>query len=156
MSEPDRIRISGADLPPKGLRVLREILASAGLTAATVTSGSRTPAQQAKVMYEMCRANGPDYLDRLYRRPGREVVSVYRRHADAPEPELLRLMTQAIDRLGPANVSKHCSAEHIAFDVAPSSIADADAFVRAAGAHPEVVQFIPPPADPGYHIVLRR
>ena len=142
-----------SDAPAK---VLREILKAAGLSRATVTSGVRTPAEQARVMYENCLSKGPEFNLRLYAPPGQKVVQVFIDNRSKPRDPVIGLMLAKINELGPETVSKHCSTTHFVFDVAPSSIpeakrADFEAAIRAHGA---VSKLIPPPGDPAFHIEI--
>jgi hypothetical protein len=51
-SLPEQAILQGIPLPDPAARILKDILKVAGLAAATVTSAHRTPADQARVMYE--------------------------------------------------------------------------------------------------------
>lgn len=50
--------ISGADIHPKAKAILTEILLDAGLSNANITSGVRTPADQARIMYDNIKRRG--------------------------------------------------------------------------------------------------
>src|SRR3954452_5712540 len=58
--------LDGSPLPPAAAKVLKEILRAAGLSRATVTSVTRTPADQARVMYDNCVAKGVAFNKQLY------------------------------------------------------------------------------------------
>jgi hypothetical protein len=148
--------LDGVDLPGPAAKVLKAILRTAGLPRARVTSGSRTPAEQARVMYENCVANGVEFNLRLYGAAGDKVVGVFAANQAKPRDTVIQLMLDKIVELGPANVSKHISVDFFVFDVAPSSIpaAKQPAFLAAINAHPAVSKVIPPPADPAYHIEI--
>jgi hypothetical protein len=137
---------------------LKDILASAGLTQATISSGRRSPTRQAQAMYDLIVNHGVGYAKDLYGRNGDQVIDVYCEHSDADESKqnIIREMTNKINALGPANVSKHCSRTHDTFDVLPSSIDDKYAFeqaLREAANNGTISSYICPPKDPTFHIV---
>jgi hypothetical protein len=65
-------------------------------------------------------------------------------------------MPEVFKEIGPAKVSKHISESHYVFDVAPSSITNKPAFLKAAKAHKAVTNVLEPPADRAYHIEIRK
>ncbi len=137
------------------LLTLRAVLDRAGLASATVTSGVRTPADQARVMYDNIRQYGVDSQKKLYGPNGDQVIDVYVAHAKEPRDRVIALMRAKILELGPSRVSKHCSDTHDVIDVAPSSIADRKRFEEAlhwAKDQGEISHVILPPSDPAYHI----
>jgi hypothetical protein len=151
------IVISGLVLPPPAKRVLTEILQAAGLTKAQVTSVARTPADQARIMYENIASRGDAgvaFSYNLYGAGGDKVTKVYADNKTKPRDQVIRLMAEKITEIGPATVSKHISESHYVFDVAPSSITDKPAFVKAAKAHKAVANVLEPPSDPAYHIEI--
>jgi hypothetical protein len=137
---------------------LKAILASAGLTQATISSGRRSPAKQAQVMYDLIENRGVGYAKDLYGRYGDQVIDVYCQLSDADRSNqnIISEMTNKINALGPSNVSKHCSRTHDTFDVPPSSIDDKNAFAQAlreAADDGTISSYICPPKDPVFHIV---
>jgi hypothetical protein len=137
---------------------LKAILASAGLTQATISSGRRSPARQAQVMYDLIVNRGVGYAKSLYGINGDRVIDVYCQLSDAggSNQNIISEMTNKINALGPSNVSKHCSRTHDTFDVPPSSIDDNNAFARAlheAADNGAISSYICPPKDPVFHIV---
>ena len=151
------VRITGVALPPPAQRVLTEILQAAGLTAAQVTSVARTPADQARIMYENIVSHGDKgvaFSYKLYGAGGDKVTKVYEKNMAKPRAEVIRLMEAKIKEIGPAKISRHISESHYVFDVAPSSITNKPAFVKAAKAHKAVTNVLQPPTDPAYHIEI--
>jgi hypothetical protein len=146
--------ISGVAIPSKAKGVLTEILIDAGLTTAKVTSGVRTPAEQALVMYDNIKQKGVDYNYRLYGKYGDKVIKVFEENATKERTDVLALMQSKIEEIGPANVSKHCSSSHYVFDVAPSSITNHYQFVAAVKNHKAVSKLFQPPDDPAFHIEI--
>lgn len=148
------ITITGVELPEPAKKVLREILKSASLTSAQVTSGTRNAYDQARVMYDNLKAHGAADQKKLYGANGDKVIDVYVANSSKPRDTVINLMKDKIVALGPSNVSKHCSDTHYTFDVAPSSIANQQKFVQAVQAHPSVSKLIQPPLDPAFHIEI--
>ena len=145
-------RITGDPLPEKARRVLLEILKNAGEKSARVSSVSRTPEEQARIMYEeIVNAEAAGVTPTAYKPPGARVQLVFYQNRNKPKQEVIRLMTQQIYLEGPINVSKHLDPSVLAFDVAPSSIKDHGAFKAAVEGHPEVINFLFPSPDPKKH-----
>ncbi|HTG33262.1 MAG TPA: hypothetical protein VLB76_10045 [Thermoanaerobaculia bacterium] len=138
--------------------VLTDILRAAGLSRAVISSTSRSPADQARVMFVNLEREGIEAQRRLYREPGRKVIEVYRqaRLAGKGAAAIQALMTAEIVRLGPTNVSRHASDPKIlnVFDVAPGSIANRPVFEARVRAEGRVAKFLLPPTDPGYHLEI--
>jgi hypothetical protein len=152
------VRISGLTLPRKPAKVLTDVLVAAGLRTAKITSVTRTPHDQARVMYENLEANGIDANLRLYKEPGQKVIEIYKNlKGHQSSTQIISLMEAKIKQLGPSKVSLHCSTTHYVFDVAPSSIANKASFVAAVeGARKRrtISKFLKPPKDPAYHIEI--
>jgi hypothetical protein len=141
------------------LQVLKEIVSGIKETSATITSGTRTPAEQAQAMYDNCHGLGATSQYALYGSFGDQVVAVYEEGvaAELGEAVIVQNMTDKINELGPSNVSKHCSADHQVIDVAPSSIQDDDAFQTGAEGHASVSRYLGPnttPSDPAHHLEI--
>ena len=148
------IKIQNENLvSPNAVRVLKAILKQAGLKSATITSGTRTPESQARVMYDdVIIPHGTAYAYTLYGASGDKVIDVYVANSTRSRSVVIGLMRDKIIQVGPESVSKHTSSFLDVFDVAPSSIANRSAFERAIRANGEVSKFIFPPTDPAYHI----
>jgi GH24 family phage-related lysozyme (muramidase)/murein DD-endopeptidase MepM/ murein hydrolase activator NlpD len=142
------------------LQVLKECLAAAGETSAQISSTSRTPADQARAMYNNIVARGVASQKALYGRGGDQVIDVYvaSRAAGKDRAEILADMTAAIQRIGPSRVSNHCADPAVlgVIDVAPSSVQNKARFVAAVEADPRVSNFLHPgnSNDPAYHIEI--
>ena len=155
-SLPDGPILEGVALPDPAAEILKDILKVAGLSTATVTSAHRTPADQARVMYENCVAKGAAYNEALYCVAGDRVVEVFEANHDQPRDTVIQLMTDKILEIGPEHISMHMSDTHYTFDVAPSSIPVAKhaAFVAAVLRNKAVSKLIQPPKDPAFHIEI--
>jgi len=156
MTLPEQPEIQGVPLPGPAADILRDILKDAGLAKAVVTSAHRTPAEQARVMYENCVSKGAAYNEALYCVAGDRVVEVFAANHDQPRAAVIQLMTEKILEIGPESVSMHMSDTHYTFDVAPSSIpvARRAAFVAAVLGNKAVSKLIQPPRDPAFHIEI--
>lgn len=156
MTLPEQPVIQGVPLPGPAADILKDILKDAGLAMAVVTSAHRTPAEQARVMYENCVSKGAAYNEALYCVAGDRVVEVFAANHDQPRAAVIQLMTEKILEIGPESVSMHMSDTHYTFDVAPSSIPAARraAFVAAVLGNKAVSKLIQPPKDPAFHIEI--
>jgi hypothetical protein len=148
--------LEGAPLPGPAANILKDILKVAGLTRAMVTSAHRTPAEQARVMYENCVSKGAAYNEALYCVAGDRVVEVFAVNHDQPRAAVIQLMTEKILEIGPESVSMHMSDTHYTFDVAPSSIPAAKhgASSRRCWRTRPCRKLIQPPKDPAFHIEI--
>ena len=155
-SLPEEPVLQGVALPDPAAKILKDILNAAGLTGASVTSAHRTPADQARVMYENCVSKGAAYNEALYCVAGDRVVEVFAANRDQPREFVIELMTEKILEIGPERISMHMSDTHYTFDVAPSSIPAEKhaAFVAAVLGNRAVSKLIQPPKDPAFHIEI--
>lgn len=150
---------NAADVTTYSIEVLEDILRTAGLKQALVSSTSRTPKDQARVMYNNLERYGVEAQKKLYAPAGDKVIDVYAKSkAEGKTADKIKLaMEEKIKSLGPTNVSKHASDPKIlnVFDVAPSSISNKRAFERAVKEDRRVSKFLSPAkSDPGYHIEI--
>jgi hypothetical protein len=140
------------------LKVLEDIMQAAGISSALISSTSRTPADQARVMFNNIEATSVAAQKKLYAAAGDAVIDVYvaAKKAKMTPIEIKAAMEAKIIALGPTKVSHHASDPNIlcVFDVAPSSIAKKAEFEKAVKADRRVSKFITPPLDPGYHLEI--
>ncbi len=141
--------------------MLRGILSEAGETSALITSTVRTPADQARIMYNNIVSYGVAHQKNLYGAGGDAVIDVYvaRRDAGANAISIRQAMEAKINELGPGSVSRHCSDPSVlqVVDIAPSSIQNEAQFIaalQAAKTAGRVSKYILPPGDPAYHIEI--
>ncbi|MBD2054619.1 transglycosylase SLT domain-containing protein [Oculatella sp. FACHB-28] len=139
-------------------KVLEDILQTANLSSALISSTSRTPAEQARVMFNNLENLGVASQKRLYGAAGDQVIDVYvQSKAARRSPTQIKADMEAkIIAIGPTRVSRHASDPRIlnVFDVAPSSISNHTAFKRAVLADSRVSKFLTPPDDPAYHLEI--
>jgi hypothetical protein len=156
-NEPQVTVNAGVRVSDHAVRVLQELLRMAGLSRATITSGRRTPSDQARIMYDLIERHGVSYAKNLYGSTGDQVIDVYsaQKAAGQSATVIKQAMEAKINQLGCARVSHHCSHTHDVMDVAPSSLADHTAFRQALDAALRsglIDKYIPPPQDPAFHI----
>lgn len=105
------IKFSGSTARPQilsqnAVNVLNSIVKDVGLSKITITSTGRTPAEQARIMYDNLEAGKSS----SYKSAGQQVIQVYKDMTKAgtysPE-EIKTKMEQKVLEVGPTNVSKH-------------------------------------------------
>jgi hypothetical protein len=145
------------------LSILERLCAAAGLRELTISSTQRNAAEQARAMYNNLEATSVAAQLALYAAPGREVIAAYvKAKAKSLTPDaVVAEMTAAIERIGPARVSRHCANPAVlnVIDIPPSTMTTREqrAFVAAveqemrAGA---VTKFLRPPQDPAFHLEI--
>lgn len=142
------------------LSVLKDIMQIAGISQIVITSTARTPAEQARVMYENIERHGVEHQKRLYGPFGDRVIDHYSRlkNSGKHREEIISGMTSKIYSLGPGKVSRHAGdpSKLTVVDIAPSSIAlpGRQKFEQAVRNDERVSTFLLPPADPAYHLEI--
>jgi len=134
------------------------VMRASGTRDVLISSTQRTPRDQARVMFDNCRKDGPDQQKGLYASAGDKVIDVYvastaaGRSADQVKAD----MEAKIVDLGPTNVSRHTADPRVlaVIDVAPSSLPDMGTFERAVKADSRISQYFMPPKDPGFHLEI--
>jgi hypothetical protein len=153
-------RGANAVVSDAGVDKLKDILRAACISSATITSGRRTAADQARVMYQNIEQYGVSSQMSLYGRPGQQVIQAYvdarAANPNATAAEVQAAMLAKIQSLsgGCVSVSRHCSTQDV-IDVAPSSISNQSAFRTAVQQASTVSLYIFPPSDPAFHIEFR-
>jgi len=148
-------------IPEQAENILLDIMRLAGVDSVLITSTTRGPVDQARIMYDNLEAHGVDAQKLLYKAPGQAVIDVYARcralgmNADQTKAEMVRKILE----IGPQMISHHCTEDttkRSIFDVAPSSIPDSAKrkFENLVAAHGNVDKFLMPPRDPAYHIEI--
>ncbi len=146
------------------LAILKDILKTAGLSKATITSTARSADDQARAMYQNLVGVGVDAQRALYGPNGRKVIDTYEELVEAEKSpaEIQDGMRDRIVEIGPSKVSRHCGDFHVlnVFDVGPGSLGGTkarQAFAAAAAAEvgKRVSTFIPWPKDPGMHLEIK-
>ncbi|MDX6272402.1 MAG: hypothetical protein QOD28_3625 [Acidobacteriota bacterium] len=142
--------------------VLTEILNAANLDSCLITSTSRTPQDQARIMFNNIVNKGVAAQKSLYRAPGKAVIDEYvkAKNAGKNSDQIKAAMEAKIRSLGPANVSHHCADPSTlnVVDISPSSLSNKTAFekaTKASQAKGAVSKFLTPGNnDPAYHLEI--
>jgi hypothetical protein len=148
-----------ADLTPYAIGVLRDIMRAAHIPTLRISSTARTPADQARVMFQNCEQHGADQQRQLYKAPGQAVVAVYEagKRARRSAAVIIDAMRRKIIELGPGNVSHHAADPKVlsVFDVEPSTVSDRIAFETAARHDARVGKLLTPDDhDPAFHFEI--
>ena len=159
----DQVNVTnnGTGVTADAIQVLKEIVAAIGETSATITSGRRTPSEQATAMYNNLESTSIEEQKNLYGPSGDKVIDVYKAGKVATPAKdtttIQKEMTDKINELGPSKVSLHCSNNSV-IDVAPSSIKNDSQFQSEAEAHTRVTKYLGPattPKDPAHHLEIK-
>jgi hypothetical protein len=142
--------------------LLKQLLAAANCMSCVVTSTSRTPQEQARVMYQNILIHGVEKQLALYAVAGDSVINEYVRlhQSGQAESTILTAMTAKIIEIGPQRVSKHCAdpKEWNVLDIAPSSLASPARFeaqLNLAVKKKTVSRFFSPGSnDPAFHLEI--
>lgn len=140
------------------LQVLEDILQASGLNGVLISSTARTPADQARVMFNNIESFGVAAQKKLYAAAGDAVIDEYVKAKKAKKTsiEIKAAMEAKIVALGPTKVSHHTADPNIlcVVDIAPASVQKKAAFEKAVTADKRVKRFIMPPIDPAYHLEI--
>lgn len=145
------------------IELLSDLLRESGLESCLVTSTSRTPADQARAMFNNLESKGVKSQLDLYAAAGDEVIKVYvaKKKAKKTADEIKAAMEAKIKAIGPSKVSRHCSDPAVlnVVDVAPSSVSTnkkgfEKAVAKAVKAK-RISKFLSPSGgDPAYHLEI--
>ena len=146
----------------KTKKILVDILNVADLQSCFITSTSRTPADQARVMFDNIMAHGVPAQKALYGAAGDMVIDEFVKAKNSgKDPVSIKAAMEAkILSIGPGSVSHHCADPAVlnVVDIAPSSIKDKVAFekaVKTAMKKKVVSKFLTPGnGDPAYHLEI--
>lgn len=147
-------------IPKKAEDILKEILQKSEINSVTITSTTRSPADQARIMYSNLEKYGVDHQKKLYSSNGDKVIDEYSelKAAGKSVVEIKKGMENKIVEIGPQKISKHCADPNrrCVFDIAPSSIPDKkkDDFVNAIKGNVNVDKYFIPPGDPAFHLEI--
>ncbi len=147
--------------------VITDLLRKAGQESAKITSVTRTPEDQARIMFDKLEGKtggkdrGVDGQKALYGKKGDSVIDVYLKAKDAGDNdvEIKRKMIAQIYAVGPSKVSKHCAdpSKLNAIDIDPKSINHKEVFeevLEEAKKKGIISNYLKPPLDSAYHIEI--
>ncbi|MGB3464015.1 MAG: hypothetical protein WBA74_02040, partial [Cyclobacteriaceae bacterium] len=177
------IKLSGSvkqkDVSDKSARAIYKTASEAGESSLRISSGSRSPKEQARVMYNKTKSEGVTSMKNLYAPAGDQVVDVFDKAQRGniigsklnnilgtdiltlSDTEIKSSMTNKINELGPTSVSKHASDPSVlqVFDIAPSSISDKSSFTQSININTgpgQVIsrRFLPGGSEKAFHIEI--
>lgn len=144
--------------------IVKDGLRAAGASRGTITSTARTPADQARAMFNNCLANGAASQLALYAAAGDAVIRVYINATAGMTTAQIRAaagtiraaMEAEINAQGPENVSRHCGdpAVRTVIDVGYSSFNATNRPLFRTSTEPRVTRFIDEPNNSCYHLEL--
>ncbi len=144
--------------------ILRDGLRAAGQPSGSIASTARTPADQARVMFNNCLNNGAQSQLNTYLPPGQAVIRVYidmtagmtNAEIRANAASIRAAMEAEINRQGPTNVSKHCAdpATRCVVDFSYDIFNSSNRPLFVASVQPRVSTFLPEPDNHCYHLEL--
>lgn len=141
-------------------QVLDAVMAKAGINALTITSTTRSPEEQARVMYENLEKHGATHQKRLYGASGDKIIDFYTKAKAQGKNStvIIALMCANIRSAGPEKISRHSGDPRKinVIDIAPASInlLKRSAFELAISQEPRISKFLTPPSDPAYHLEI--
>ncbi|SFI50061.1 hypothetical protein [Halpernia frigidisoli] len=126
-------------LSEKTKNILREVGEASGTYYIAITSTARTPYDQARIMYDNCKANLKEQRT-TYKAPGQRVIDVYVNNSSKSRDAVIKLMEQKINELGPSTVSKHLANPEIVntFDISYGNLKDKTKFLSEMTKRPEL------------------
>lgn len=154
---------------PSSIEVVKDVLRAAGLAKATITSTARTPADQARAMYQNLvgsgRGQGVEHQRQLYGTAGDKIIDVFveLRDKGSTPAEIQAGMRDRILEIGPGKVSRHLAdpATLNVLDIAPSSLGGGDAVAAFETAAKALVGsrierlLTPGDRDPAEHLEIK-
>ena len=142
-------------LSEKTKNVLREVGEDSGNYYIAITSTARTSHDQARIMYDNCKANLQEQR-RTYKTPGQRVIDVYENNRSKPRDTVIKLMEQKINELGPSTVSKHLANPEVlnTFDISYGNLADKTKFWNEMKKRPELDDILK--ENNCYHIQIKQ
>ena len=133
------------------MSVLIDVMNESDNYSATITSTTRTPEDQVRILCQNIQNKGFDNQRKLYANPGKQVIDLY------PNQDA---MLAKIYKLGPQTISKHCADPNVlnVFDVAPSSISNKNDFHMALERNAQIHKCLTPynSNDPAFHIEIKQ
>jgi RHS repeat-associated protein len=159
--------VTQSSVSDQSVGVISTLANSAGESNIQINSASRTPAGQARVMYDKLGTEGVESMKALYGKSGDQVIDVYANSMNRPEGNInvtdqtVQAMTDKILEVGPQKVSKHTSdpASVQVFDLSTKPIKNHDNFSNSIIEHTGKGKFLsgsilPGGSEKAYHIEI--
>lgn len=154
--------VDASEVSAYSQQILGNLLAVSNNSHGLVTSVTRDPYDQARVMHDNLIKNGVAYERALYTDhnghplPGCQVIDVFEACARLTAVDTIAEMRQKIIDLGPSTVSHHCADPALlnVIDVAMSSLANPHDFVAAAKMDKRVSKVLDEPSNHCIHLEI--
>ncbi|REC64091.1 hypothetical protein DRF65_00505 [Chryseobacterium pennae] len=126
-------------LSDKTKKILKEVGKVSGNYDIYITSTARSSYDQARIMYDNCKTDVNEQK-RIYKAPGKKVIAVYEANIKKPKSEVVKLMENKINELGPSTVSKHLANPEVlnTFDVSYDNLSNKTKFWNEMEKRPEL------------------
>jgi hypothetical protein len=144
--------------------VIKDGLRAAGASVGTISSTARTPADQARAMFNNIRNHGAASQFALYAPPGDAVIQVYvdetagmtPAQIDTNAAAIQAAMVAEINAQGPENVSRHCGdpAVRTVVDVSYGSFNTTNRSQFRSSVTPRLTYIIDEPTNSCLHLEL--
>jgi len=147
------IRFSGSayrnSVSRYSIEVIQDIMIVSKNRSLTITSTTRTPEDQAQIMYNNILSHSKNQQKNLYGPCGDAVIELF------PDKNA---MLQKILQIGPKNVSRHCAdpTKLNIIDISPSSVMYKSAFINAVKEDPRISTFFYPKKDDAFHLEIKQ
>lgn len=141
------------------LEVLRDALRVSDNDSATITSTTRSPYDQARVMFDNLENYGIEKQKELYGSAGDQVINIYKngKQRKLSRENIIKNMKNKITNIGPQSVSRHAAdpKKLNVIDVAPNSLKNRKKFIDALKNDKRVSKVLTPnDGDPAFHIEI--
>lgn len=156
-------RIRGNSIPAAAKELVQDVLRETNNATATITSTTRSPADQASEILTIYRRDGLQAALRLYGSAGDTVINFYDANKQLSRAELISGGTRRVRQFIRTAGNNRTQLMHVTpvvattFDIAPSSISNVDQIVRILRRIPDVRRVIAPGgAERALHIEINR
>ncbi len=138
--------------------VLEEVGAASKNNDIYITSTARTPADQARIMYDNIARTGAAEQKGIYANAGDQVIDVYTAGTNAhkTEAQIIQDMEAKINELGPSSVSKHLADPNVmnTFDVSIRRLTNPNDFKTEMQKRSELHQLLD--ENGAYHVEINQ
>ena len=152
--------IDSSYVSQKSMDIIAKIATASNNDKVVITSTMRSPEKQAQVMYDYTQKTGMQEQYNLYGRNGDKIIDVYKENKSLSRQEVISLMTNKINELGPSNVSKHCGNHKIlnVFDISILRLNNPNDFYNEAKKHvgSDIYNLIYEPKRNCYHFEIKQ
>ena len=150
---------ANGQLSVKTSTAIHKIATEAKESSVEISSMERSPKEQARVMFEKLEVEGVKSMKDMYGAGGDKVIDAYSEAKGKPADEVMKIMENTINDVGPTKVSKHAAdpAKLQVIDIAPSSITNRQNFTDAVNNNLGGVlsnRILPGGSEKAYHLEI--